>query len=89
MKTLLIFALCALINFTIAARKKNVIVIMADDMAMNDISLRGSNEIPTPNIDALAYNGIVLNRYQENILGLFYKLHHENFLLFKKYLKTF
>ena len=36
----------------------NVIVIMVDDLGYQDVSFNGSTEIPTPNLDRIAANGI-------------------------------
>lgn len=53
---LLVFLLAIVTN---AQEKPNVIVIMADDLGYEDVGFNGSIEIPTPNIDRIADNGVM------------------------------
>ncbi len=43
-------------------KKPNIILIMADDMGYSDLGFMGSG-IETPNIDRLAGNGLIFNRF--------------------------
>lgn len=53
----LIFA-AAIALAAAAPAKPNVLVIVADDMGYADIGVQGCKDIPTPNIDSIARNGV-------------------------------
>ncbi|HSI73377.1 MAG TPA: sulfatase-like hydrolase/transferase [Fimbriimonas sp.] len=45
-----------------ADTRPNVIVIVVDDVGYNDLSFTGNGDIPTPKVDRLASNGVVLTQ---------------------------
>ncbi len=49
--------------FATAAERPNVIVFLADDQGWGDLSANGNLNISTPNIDSLAKDGVILDRF--------------------------
>lgn len=40
-------------------KKPNVLIILLDDAGYNDFGFMGCKDLKTPNIDALAYDGVI------------------------------
>ncbi|HLP37697.1 arylsulfatase [Lacibacter sp.] len=65
MKRIIVFLLIAVSVVKLNAQQRpNVIVILADDMGFSDLGCYGG-EIPTPNLDALAKNGLRLTQFYQ------------------------
>jgi len=56
--SLAILACFAVTGCTAVPEKPNLIVIMVDDLGYADVGFNGCKDIPTPNIDTIASNGI-------------------------------
>ena len=56
----------AQVNTTKSTTKPNLIVIMTDDMGWADVGFNGCKDIPTPNIDRIANEGV---RFEEGYVS--------------------
>ncbi|MDO6761248.1 sulfatase-like hydrolase/transferase [Tamlana sp. 2_MG-2023] len=62
MKNILFATLLIAVVFQLNAQKKpNIIVILTDDQGWADVGFNGGTDIPTPNLDQLASQGVVFN----------------------------
>lgn len=52
-----------LIHVSQCTQPPHVLFIMVDDMGWNDVSFHGEDQIMTPNLDAMAYQGVILKQY--------------------------
>src|SRR5262249_48026539 len=46
-----------------AAERPNIVVILADDQGWGDLSVHGNTNLSTPNIDSLARDGALFERF--------------------------
>lgn len=56
--TCLLLLICMVTAYGKTNEKPNFIIILADDLGFGDLSMNGSKQIRTPNIDALAETGV-------------------------------
>ena len=59
----LITAMIALVNTAVAADRPNILFIMSDDQGYWDTGATGNPHIDTPSMDAIAAEGMTLDRY--------------------------
>lgn len=64
MKLLIFSALLFSVTLVTAAPvKPNIVVILSDDQGWGDLSVNGNTDLSTPNIDSLANDGAILDRF--------------------------
>src|SRR5215813_7753461 len=56
---LLLFAFAPFCSALAQTAPPNIVVILADDLGYGDVGFNGCTDIPTPNIDSIAANGVL------------------------------
>ncbi|HAH56250.1 MAG TPA: hypothetical protein DCM02_13465 [Flavobacterium sp.] len=56
--SVLLFCLNHWFGYSQSAQKPNIIIILVDDLGYADVGFNGCKDIPTPNIDRIATNGL-------------------------------
>ena len=59
----LLFAVAPAAAAREAAGRPNVVVILADDQGWGDLSVHGNTNLATPNVDSLARDGAIFDRF--------------------------
>src|SRR3989337_1134744 len=49
----------------VTVRSPNILFVLIDDMGFGDLSLTGNRRVSTPNIDALARDGMVMTQFYD------------------------
>jgi uncharacterized sulfatase len=61
----------SVVAMSAAAQQPNIVVIIADDLGTNELGCYGGTNVPTPNIDKLASEGIRLtNNYASEAMSV-------------------
>src|SRR6476659_96979 len=61
--TILLLALITPLTLWSQDRKPNVVVFLSDDQGWGDLSIHGNKNLSTPNIDSLAKDGALFERF--------------------------
>ena len=62
-KKLFILAFALVLTTKLFAQKPNIIIIMTDDQGWSDVGFNGNTTVKTPNLDQLASEGVILDRF--------------------------